>query len=100
MVVVKLAKPAREKFRVVTAGEDVFNVIDPDGIKYAVYDNLCAARACAAHQNAKADRAAKRQVRACMCCTKPFASEGIHNRLCDGCRTGERRVHAEDRRRA
>lgn len=24
--------------------------------------------------------------RACMCCGRPFHSEGIHNRLCDPCR--------------
>jgi hypothetical protein len=24
--------------------------------------------------------------RACMCCRKPFMSEGIHNRICKGCK--------------
>jgi hypothetical protein len=24
--------------------------------------------------------------RACMCCTKPFMSEGIQNRLCNSCK--------------
>lgn len=28
--------------------------------------------------------------RPCMCCTELFASEGIHNRLCQRCRTGSR----------
>lgn len=33
-----------------------------------------------------ADKKARKQVRACMCCRKSFESEGIHNRLCPPCR--------------
>jgi hypothetical protein len=33
-----------------------------------------------------ADLKAKRGPRACMCCGKQFASQGIHNRLCNPCR--------------
>ena len=33
-----------------------------------------------------ADQAAKRGPRACMCCGNGFPSDGVHNRLCDGCR--------------
>jgi len=29
-----------------------------------------------------------RTERACLCCGKPFLSEGAHNRLCDVCRKG------------
>jgi hypothetical protein len=27
-------------------------------------------------------------LRSCLCCDKMFASQGLHNRLCDGCRAG------------
>ncbi len=36
--------------------------------------------------DAKAALKFKRIKRACMCCSKVFASEGVHNRLCSGCR--------------
>lgn len=32
---------------------------------------------------------ADRTVRPCMCCERPFPSEGIHNRLCAYCRHGD-----------
>jgi hypothetical protein len=35
---------------------------------------------------AEADAKLKRKVRPCLCCQTPFASEGIHNRMCDRCR--------------
>lgn len=35
---------------------------------------------------AKANAVAKVGVRPCMCCQKAFQSEGIHNRMCNGCR--------------
>lgn len=31
--------------------------------------------------------------RPCMCCGKVFESEGIHNRLCNYCRTHDARTH-------
>lgn len=31
-------------------------------------------------------RAAKTLTRPCICCQKPFESEGAHNRMCDRCR--------------
>lgn len=34
-----------------------------------------------------ADQAAIHRPKPCMCCGKPFKSEGIHNRLCGFCRT-------------
>lgn len=34
-----------------------------------------------------ADQAATPRPKPCMCCGKPFKSEGIHNRLCGQCRT-------------
>lgn len=33
-----------------------------------------------------ARRRASRVMRPCMCCRRPFQSEGAHNRLCDPCR--------------
>lgn len=38
----------------------------------------------AARRNARAKREA--QNASCLCCRRPFGSEGSHNRLCDGCR--------------
>lgn len=35
----------------------------------------------------KAAQRAERPPKPCMCCGKPFASQGIHNRLCGFCRT-------------
>ena len=35
----------------------------------------------------KAAQRAERPPKPCMCCGKPFASQGIHNRLCGLCRT-------------
>ena len=34
----------------------------------------------------KADAKAKRGPRDCLGCGKPFDSEGVHNRMCGGCR--------------
>lgn len=31
----------------------------------------------------------KPNLRPCMCCERPFPSEGIHNRLCANCRHGD-----------
>lgn len=44
-----------------------------------------AERKCVSLQ-AEIDRVARRGPRPCMCCGYFFASEGIHNRLCDRCR--------------
>lgn len=38
-------------------------------------------------------------LRPCLCCSRPFPSEGIHNRLCDICRRGEAVEYALPRRR-
>lgn len=35
----------------------------------------------------KAAQEVSRPPKPCMCCGKPFASQGIHNRLCGFCRT-------------
>lgn len=32
------------------------------------------------------ERAARRRIRACLCCDKAFMSDGPHNRLCGPCR--------------
>lgn len=38
-------------------------------------------------------------LRLCMCCSVPFPSEGIHNRLCDLCRRRDGTEHTMARRR-
>lgn len=32
----------------------------------------------------------KKQQRACLCCRRPFMSDGAHNRLCSSCRSKDK----------
>ena len=83
---VSYAKPARAKWLLVRKADDVFDVLCPDGTIYGTYATLCQAAATVGVRQKEADQAARRVTRACMCCAKPFDSEGIHNRLCRTCR--------------
>lgn len=62
-------------------------VLDPDGARIGLLHSTkeSAMRSRDSHQR-RADRARRAVVRPCMCCGHPFASEGIHNRLCTDCR--------------
>ena len=44
----------------------------------------------------RAERDACAVWRPCLCCGRPFPSEGIHNRLCGGCRRSTLTVGAFD----
>ncbi len=64
-----------------------FAVFDPDGVR--ISDPVAArekAIALLKTKQAAADRAARRTIRPCLCCGSSFASQGIHNRMCDRCR--------------
>ena len=80
------AKPGREKWHVVRKADDLFEVREPDGKVYGTYATLGQASATAGARQKEADRASSRTVRPCLCCGKPFQSEGIHNRMCTPCR--------------
>lgn len=83
-----LPKPG-PKFRIEYQGGERrgWYVLDPNGLTCAgpFGDRHKASMTCDARQ-AEADARAKRGRRPCMCCGRPFQSEGIHNRMCDPCR--------------
>lgn len=83
---VKLAKPEHARWLVVSLGEDKFVVYQPDGQIHGTYASKSQAASIAGRRQKEADAAARRMVRPCMGCQKPFASEGIHNRMCPICR--------------
>ncbi len=96
-----LAKPGAGRFTVAFVTTHGWGVFSPDGERVGCWHparNL-ALSACGTWQ-AAADRAKNRVSRPCMCCTHPFESEGIHNRLCAHCKTGQPRVPFIDRKRA
>lgn len=47
----------------------------------------------------KAKKSKATSLRPCMCCSRPFPSEGIHNRLCGLCRRGDGTEYPLARRR-
>ena len=83
---IAFAKPANAKWTVQRTAACVFHVRGPDLSVFATYDNLCQAEAKRGTLQRRDDLAARRQTRACMTCCTPFASEGIHNRMCPVCR--------------
>lgn len=67
-----------------------WRLVDPDGRpQSAFYGAGDRAQSALDAAQARADAARKRAVRPCLCCQKPFESEGIHNRLCSICRHRE-----------
>lgn len=80
------SKPENAKWRVVPAGDDVFEVRRPDGVLHGTYTSRSQAAGIVGIRQKEADRAARRMTRPCMCCQRPFQSEGIHNRMCATCR--------------
>lgn len=81
----KYTSKARFHAEAITQG---YVVVDPAGKVVAGSQTpfrIEAQRAATESQRA-ADKKAKRGPRPCLCCGESFASEGIHNRLCDKCR--------------
>ena len=87
MGALKATKPSRGRWCVVQLdGAEVWTVLRPDDTVYGTYGSHPKAIATASARQREDDQAARRMTRACMCCRKPFESEGIHNRLCSCCR--------------
>ncbi|MBL9047841.1 MAG: hypothetical protein JNK34_11135 [Tabrizicola sp.] len=64
-----------------------WRLTDPEGRpQVALYGDAERAQMALDAAQARTDAARKKSVRPCMCCEKPFQSEGIHNRMCDYCR--------------
>jgi hypothetical protein len=83
-----LPGPGRARYRVEYVPGRGYVVVDPEGrIVRQPGNNKDQAIAARDSLQAKADTAARRGPRACLCCGQSFASEGIHNRLCNPCRT-------------
>ena len=82
---VHYAKPGNGRFKVRYVPGQGYGVFGPDEVQTGTWHrtNDDALTACGAR-----NAAAKRVARPCMCCRQPFASEGIHNRMCGKCRLG------------
>jgi hypothetical protein len=80
-------KPSLSRHRAEFLPGRGYYVADPDGRRVSgfYHSEDVALNMCATIQ-ADADAASKRKRRPCMCCGAEFMSEGIHNRMCDGCR--------------
>ncbi len=64
-----------------------WRLVDPKGQpQAAVYSSRDLALTTLEAAQARTDVALKRTMRPCLCCGKPFQSEGIHNRMCTPCR--------------
>ena len=62
-------------------------VLDPGGVRvWGPGARSLAERKCET-LNAEADTSRKRGERPCLCCGEAFLSEGIHNRMCNRCRS-------------
>ena len=80
-------KPTRPKYTVEHMGKRGFVVVDPSGkpVSSGTAFIIAATRDCRDLQRL-ADQKNKVGPRACLNCRREFESEGIHNRLCHGCR--------------
>lgn len=82
-----LPKPAFARFTAKEVKHFGHAVFDPEGLRVSDYMPFrLQAETRRAQLQREADAKAKRGPRACMCCGETFDSEGIHHRLCNGCR--------------
>ncbi len=81
-----MSKPGNAKWTVEPRPGGAFNVRAPDGTIFGTYGTLAQAAGIVGIRQKEANAAARKTTRPCMCCRKPFESEGIHNRLCSTCR--------------
>lgn len=81
----KYTTKARYHAEAITHG---YVVVDPEGkvVTGSQTPFRIEAQRAATELQRAADKKAKRGPRPCLCCGESFASEGIHNRLCDRCR--------------
>lgn len=81
-----VSKPEYARWEVRKVPGGVYQVISPKGEIHASFNCKENAETNRDAMAAKENLARKRVTRPCMCCHRPFDSEGIHNRLCDSCR--------------
>jgi hypothetical protein len=80
-------KPSRARFSIQIRVGQGYYIADPDGVAVScIIKGQDQAQMCLDAKQAAYDLKRKRIARPCMCCKRQFASEGIHNRLCDPCR--------------
>ncbi len=81
-----VCKPAYQRWTMEYLPGRGWRLVDPEGNPGdAIYTRDRAETAMEAAQ-ARTDALRQRRRRACLCCGHEFASEGIHNRMCDPCR--------------
>lgn len=87
MISAHVPKPTRPKYTVQHMGKRGYVVLDPSGtpVTSGTAFVIAATRDCRDLQQA-ADQRNKVGPRPCMSCAREFLSEGMHNRLCAGCR--------------
>lgn len=75
-------------------GRSCWAVLDEDGNRVSgIFNSHVEAKDRLQHLQEEARRKSATRARPCMCCGKVFESEGIHNRLCNYCRTHDARTH-------
>lgn len=81
-----VAKPARVRWEVRYAPPRGYMVVAPSGETRGPFASKDNADTCRDKLEARENAVRKRMVRPCLCCQRPFESEGIHNRMCGLCR--------------
>lgn len=82
-----VCKPAYARWTMEFMSGRGWRLVSPDGQpQTAIYGSRDKAQRALDAAQARTDAARRRGTRSCMCCQKPFESEGIHNRLCTSCR--------------
>lgn len=81
-----VSKPERARWEVKFVPGRGYMVQSPTGERHGPFACKDNAETNRDAWEAKDHRARKRITRPCLCCQKPFESEGIHNRMCDSCR--------------
>lgn len=81
-----VAKPKHVKWDVQYVPGRGYRVVSPEGQVKGIYSSKSNAETSRDAYEAREKAVLKRMTRPCMCCQKPFESEGIHNRMCPVCR--------------
>ena len=90
MSYIHVSKPGCvEAYKVRFMASGLCIVVDDGGREVLRTHDRTEAQNRAQAENAAALERAKVRVRPCMCCSKPFPSEGAHNRLCNTCRRAD-----------
>lgn len=91
-----VSKPEYARWRVEFVPGRGYMVVSPTGKQHGPFSCKDNAETNRDAWEARDNLARKRITRPCMCCQKPFESDGIHNRLCATCRHvgGEYNPHA------